>query len=171
MACSKEEQKRREEVADPSQEGWAKYGPLTGTRGLTSGLTDRPASLPLLKLVLSGKVQSSPLGGSHSSSRDRAGTARAQPGRRVGEGGRRGRDAGSQGRRASSQRRAARGDFLQRPRPWALDRVPRGGRVPHPRYCPNVKPTTAATAHPQPYRPTAGHPPARSLPAFPSGVA
>lgn len=40
VACSKEEQKRREEVADPSQEGWAKYGPLTGTRGLTSGLTD-----------------------------------------------------------------------------------------------------------------------------------
>lgn len=38
VACSKEEQ--RGEVADSSQECWAKDGPRTGTRGLTSALTD-----------------------------------------------------------------------------------------------------------------------------------
>lgn len=40
VACSKEKQEQRGEVADPSQECWAKDGPRTGTRGLTSALTD-----------------------------------------------------------------------------------------------------------------------------------
>lgn len=40
VACSKEKQEQRGEVADSSQECWAKDGPRTGTRGLTSALTD-----------------------------------------------------------------------------------------------------------------------------------
>lgn len=151
-----------------SQEGSPKDGgPRTATRGLTSELTDWPAALPLLlQRVLWRRVPSSRLDGSRRSPRDRTGTARAQPGRRAGEGGRRGRDAGSQGRLSSGQWRAARGDFLQRPRPWALDWAPKTGESVALSPAPSVN-TTAAVAAPPTAPQRVTHPPALSPPSLP----
>lgn len=170
MVSSKEKLKQRGEVEDSRQEGSAKgRGPRTAIRGLTSERTDWPAALPLLlRRVLWRRVPSSPLDGSRRSPRDRAGTARAQPGRRAGEGGRRGRDAGSQGRLSSRQWRAARGDFFQRPRPWTVDWAPKTHESLALSPAPSVNTTTAGAAPPT--APRRGHPPACSFPAFPSGV-
>lgn len=165
MAYSKEKQKQCREVADSSRESRAKdRGPRTRTSGLTSGLMDRPAAIPLLQRILSGRVRSSPLGGSRRSPRDRAGA----PSRAAGEEGRGRRPPGA-GRRLPGpnfgQRQAARGAT-----PPTLG--PRLGSQGQASPSPALQPLMC-TAQPQPRhhpQPRGGSPTSCSLPAFPSGV-
>lgn len=149
MAHSK--QKQGGQGGDSCQEGWAQSrGPRTGAGGLTSGLTGLTDGPP--RALFASRSSG---GGSGAAGQAVPAAALepelappAQPRRRVGEGDRRERDAGSQGRPSSRQRRAARGDFLQPARCWALNRV-REARESHALApAPKVNTTARAAAPP-----------------------
>lgn len=148
-----------------SQEGSPKDGgPRTATRGLTSELTDWPAALPLLlQRVLWRRVPSSPLDGSRRSPRDRTGTARAQPGRRPPGAGRRLPGPPLLRPVVSRSGRLPPTPPALGPRLGSQDR-----RVPRP--LPSPKREYHSCGRRPTHSPTAGHPPACSFPAFPSGV-
>lgn len=122
-------------------------GPQTRQRPdlWADGLTRRAPSSPAGPQG-EGPVQ--PAASSRRSPGDRAGTALAQPERRVGEGGRRGRGAGSQGCLSSSLRRAVQTNFPQRPRPWPTPGFPRVGESLAFSPAPKVNSTATAAAPP-----------------------
>lgn len=169
MACSKEKQKERGEVADSSQEGWEEDGPRTGTRGLTSGLTDltrrAPSSSP------AGRQREGPRPPLSAVPAAAPKTEREQPARSRGGGlGREAAGGGTPAPRATlPPAKASRSGRLPPARSASGPRLGSQGRT-----SPSPSPQSKCESHNGGRRPThsptVGHPPACSLPAFPSGV-
>lgn len=137
-----------------------------GPAALTSGLTGGPAARRPLQQVLRGRVRSGRLGGSRRSPRARAGAARAAGG---GGSGKEAAGGGTPAPRAASP--SARGEPLGvtssgRPGAGPSTRLERRESPTPSLQLPKCTPQPGPPPHPQP---RGGPPPARPLPAFPSG--